>query len=216
MVYAPRFPPACGLLSHTYLVYARASLDVLATLLCALVCFHSRLVVPVVCLSAFTRARASMPFGVRALAALALLCALWCASSRISALARVDAIRLCPRPSALTARSRHTRWFTLHAFHQPAGCAVHTYLRVRPRVSSRSRDPLRWLVYFHSRLVDPVVCLSAFTRARASMPIGVLAPCCACTPLRALVRLRPHFRLGAGGRCTHLPAPVRPHCSLSP
>ena len=81
---------------------------------------------------------------------------------------------------------------------------------------SRSRDPLRWLVYFHSRLVDPVVCLSAFTRARASMPIGVLAPCCACTPLRALVRLRPHFRLGAGGRCTHLPAPVRPHCSLSP
>ena len=150
------------------------------------------------------------------LAAPAPLRALWRALDRTSASAQVGAGRLCPRPCAFTARSRHRRRFTRYAFRQPASCSAHAYLSVRLRVFSRPRDFLYALVYFYSRLVASAVCLGAFTCARASMPLGVHAPCCACTPLRALVRLRPHLCLGAGGRRTLLPAPARLHCSLSP
>ena len=160
-LYALRQPAGCSV--HAYLrVRSRVSSRARDSL-CALVCFHSRLVAPVFCLSAFTRARASMPLGVHAPCC---TCTPLRALVRLKphlSLARVDAIRLCPRPSALTARSRHTRWFTLHAICQPAGCSVHAYLRVRPRVSWRAHDSLCALVCFHSRLVAPVVCLSAFT-----------------------------------------------------
>ena len=122
------------------------------------------------------------------LAALALLCALWCALGRTSALARVDAVRICPRPSALTARSRHRRRFTLYVFRQPASRSAHAYFSVRPRVFSRSRDSLRALVcspLAPSRLGRLPECFYKCSRLRASRRA------------RALLRLHPFMRSGA-------------------